>query len=130
MYAKTITIENDCWLASNVVVCAGVTIGEGCVIGAGSVVTRDIPPQFIGSWKSMQGYPTDYRRGFCLFEKGTVLITVSPPATETSSQSDFSLYPYKILHRTARCHYLPAAHTPSARRQKEFRAGFRFHSLL
>ena len=35
---------DNCWLASNVVVCGGVTIGEGCVIGAGSVVTRDIPP--------------------------------------------------------------------------------------
>ena len=43
-YAKPITIGSDCWLASNVVVCGGVTIGEGCVIGAGSVVTRDIPP--------------------------------------------------------------------------------------
>lgn len=43
-YAKPIAIGNDCWLASNVVVCGGVTIGEGCVIGAGSVVTRDIPP--------------------------------------------------------------------------------------
>lgn len=42
-YAKPITIGNDCWLASNVVVCGGVTIGDGCVIGAGSVVTRDIP---------------------------------------------------------------------------------------
>lgn len=42
-YAKPITIGDNCWLASNVVVCAGVTIGEGCVIGAGSVVTRDIP---------------------------------------------------------------------------------------
>ena len=39
-----ITIKDNCWLASNVVVCGGVTIGEGCVIGAGSVVTRDIPP--------------------------------------------------------------------------------------
>ena len=29
--------------SSNVVICGGVTIGEGCVIGAGSVVTRDIP---------------------------------------------------------------------------------------
>lgn len=43
-YAKPITIGSDCWIASNVVVCGGVTIGEGCVIGAGSVVTRDIPP--------------------------------------------------------------------------------------
>ncbi len=43
-YAKPITIKDNCWLASNVVVCGGVTIGEGCVIGAGSVVTRDIPP--------------------------------------------------------------------------------------
>ena len=42
-YAKPITIEDNCWLASNVVVCGGVTIGEGSVIGAGSVVTRDIP---------------------------------------------------------------------------------------
>ena len=42
-YGKPITIGNDCWIASNVVVCAGVTIGDGCVIGAGSVVTRDIP---------------------------------------------------------------------------------------
>ena len=42
-YARPITIENNCWLASNVVVCGGVTIGEGSVIGAGSVVTRDIP---------------------------------------------------------------------------------------
>lgn len=43
-YAKPVTVGSSCWLASNVVICAGVTIGEGCVIGAGSVVTRDIPP--------------------------------------------------------------------------------------
>ncbi|MBD5099333.1 MAG: sugar O-acetyltransferase [Clostridiales bacterium] len=42
-YAKPITIEDDCWIAANVVVCGGVTIGRGCVIGAGSVVTKDIP---------------------------------------------------------------------------------------
>ena len=43
-YAKPITIESDCWIAGNVVICGGVTIGHDCVIGAGSVVTRDIPP--------------------------------------------------------------------------------------
>lgn len=42
-YARPIRIGNDCWLASNVVVCGGVEIGDGCVIGAGSVVTRSIP---------------------------------------------------------------------------------------
>lgn len=43
-YAKPIKIGNDCWFGANVTVCPGVTIGDGCVIGAGSVVTRDIPP--------------------------------------------------------------------------------------
>ncbi len=42
-YAKPITIGNNCWIASNVTVIGGVKIGNGCVIGAGSVVTRDIP---------------------------------------------------------------------------------------
>lgn len=42
-YAKPIVIEDGCWLATNVTVCGGVTIGKNSVIGAGSVVTRDIP---------------------------------------------------------------------------------------
>lgn len=42
-YAKPVTIEDGCWLASGVTVCGGVTIGRESVIGAGSVVTRDIP---------------------------------------------------------------------------------------
>ena len=48
-YAKPIVIKDDCWLASNVIVCVGVTIGEGSVIGAGSVVTRDIPPHSLAA---------------------------------------------------------------------------------
>ena len=42
-YAKPVHIGSDCWFGANVVVCPGVTIGNNCVIGAGSVVTRDIP---------------------------------------------------------------------------------------
>ncbi|MBR6763376.1 MAG: sugar O-acetyltransferase [Clostridia bacterium] len=42
-YAKPVTIGKDCWFGANVTVCPGVTIGDGCVIGAGAVVTRDIP---------------------------------------------------------------------------------------
>lgn len=44
-YAKPIAIGDDCWFGANVVVCPGVTIGDGCVVGAGSVVTRDLPPR-------------------------------------------------------------------------------------
>lgn len=43
-YAKPVTIGNDCWFGANVTVCPGVSIGDNCVIGAGSVVTRSIPP--------------------------------------------------------------------------------------
>lgn len=42
-YGSPVTIEDNCWLGGNVIVCGGVTIGSGSVIGAGSVVTRDIP---------------------------------------------------------------------------------------
>lgn len=62
-YAKPITIKDNCWLASNVVVCGGVTIGEGCVIGAGSVVTRDIPPYSLGLPEIPAGHPPDNREG-------------------------------------------------------------------
>ncbi len=38
-----ITVGDDSWIAANVVLTAGVTIGRHCVIAAGSVVTKDIP---------------------------------------------------------------------------------------
>lgn len=42
-YARPITIGDDCWLGGHVVVLPGVTIGKGCTIAAGAIVTRDIP---------------------------------------------------------------------------------------
>jgi len=41
---KSIIIGSDVWFGGGVIVCPGVTIGDRCVIGAGSVVTKDIPP--------------------------------------------------------------------------------------
>lgn len=38
-----VRIANDCWIGGGAIICPGVTIGEKTVIGAGSVVTRDIP---------------------------------------------------------------------------------------
>lgn len=41
--AKPIVIGNNVWLGGGVIVCPGVTIGDNSVIGAGAVVTRNIP---------------------------------------------------------------------------------------
>jgi maltose O-acetyltransferase len=46
-YAPEIHIGNNVWIACNVVVCGGVTIGDNAVIGAGSVVTKDIPGNYV-----------------------------------------------------------------------------------
>jgi maltose O-acetyltransferase len=43
-YARPIVIGSDVWVGGAAVICPGVTIGDRSVIGAGSVVTRDIPP--------------------------------------------------------------------------------------
>ncbi len=41
---KRTTIGNDVWIGYGAMVIGGVTIGDGAVIGAGSIVTKDIPP--------------------------------------------------------------------------------------
>jgi maltose O-acetyltransferase len=46
-FAKPITIGDDVWVGGGAIVCPGVTIGSRTVIGAGSVVTRDIPPDVV-----------------------------------------------------------------------------------
>lgn len=42
-----VIIEDDCWIAANAVILAGVTVGKGSVIAAGSIVTKDVPPYSI-----------------------------------------------------------------------------------
>jgi acetyltransferase-like isoleucine patch superfamily enzyme len=44
---QTVTIANDVWIGSHVVVLAGVAIGKGVVIAAGAVVTKDVPENCI-----------------------------------------------------------------------------------
>ena len=39
-----VIIGDDCWIAANSIILAGVTIGKGSVVAAGSVVTKDVPP--------------------------------------------------------------------------------------
>jgi putative colanic acid biosynthesis acetyltransferase WcaF len=50
--ARPITIETQAWIAARAIVVPGVRVGPGCVVGAGSVVTRDLP-----AWTVCAGNP-------------------------------------------------------------------------
>ncbi|RNL56903.1 acyltransferase [Pedobacter jejuensis] len=50
--SKPIKIESDAWIGMNCVILKGVTIGEGAIVGAGSVVTKDVLP-----WTIVGGNP-------------------------------------------------------------------------
>ena len=41
---NAVTIEDDVWIGANAVILPGVTIGTHCVVAAGAVVTKDVPP--------------------------------------------------------------------------------------
>jgi len=45
-YKKT-NIGADCWVGNNAVILSGLFVGEGAIVGAGSVVTKDVPPYAI-----------------------------------------------------------------------------------
>ncbi|KAK6535250.1 Maltose acetyltransferase [Orbilia ellipsospora] len=46
-FGKPVIIEEDCWIAGNVTILPGVKIGVGATVGAGAVVTRDVPPHTV-----------------------------------------------------------------------------------
>lgn len=46
---KTVYIGNDVWIGDRVILMPGVHIGDGCIIGAGAVVTHDIPPYCVAA---------------------------------------------------------------------------------
>ena len=48
-YGADVVIGNNVWIGGNAVICPGVRIGDNVVIGAGSVVTKDIPAQTIAA---------------------------------------------------------------------------------
>lgn len=46
---RPVTIGSDCWIGGGAIICPGVTIGDRSVIGAGSVVTRNIPADVVAA---------------------------------------------------------------------------------
>jgi galactoside O-acetyltransferase len=46
-YNESVRIGKNCWLGAGVIVLPGVSIGDGTVVGAGSVVTRDLPANVV-----------------------------------------------------------------------------------
>jgi acetyltransferase-like isoleucine patch superfamily enzyme len=52
IYCDPVTIHDDVWIGMNAVILQGVTIGRGAIVGAGAVVTRDVPP-----WSVVMGVP-------------------------------------------------------------------------
>ena len=46
---RPVFVGNDVWLGDRGIILPGVHIGDGCIIGAGSVVTRDIPPYSVAA---------------------------------------------------------------------------------
>ena len=43
-YSSPIYINSNVWIAASSMLCPGVTIGDGCVVGARSLVTSNLPP--------------------------------------------------------------------------------------
>lgn len=69
LVTKPIRVGDHAWVAAESFVHPGVTIGDGCVVGARSVVTRDLPP-----WMVCSGHP-------CVPIKERILAGTLSPAT-------------------------------------------------
>lgn len=61
MYPKSVKIGRNVWIGSNSTILPGVTVGDNAVIGAGSVVTRDVPENIV-----VAGNPAKVIK--CIFE--------------------------------------------------------------
>lgn len=54
---RPVVIGSQCWIGARAIILKGVRIGDGAIIGAGSVVTRDVPP-----WSIVAGNPAEVVR--------------------------------------------------------------------
>lgn len=67
---KPITVGEDCWFGGNCIVLPGVTIGKGVTIGAGSVVTKDVPDYVVVAGNPARVIKKIERPGEVVLEEG------------------------------------------------------------
>ncbi|MFM5035280.1 MULTISPECIES: acyltransferase [Aeromonas] len=58
--SKTVTLKQGCWIGANSIILPGVTIGYNAVVGAGSIVTKDVPPGVV-----VAGNPAKFIKNCC-----------------------------------------------------------------
>ncbi|MBI4575847.1 MAG: acyltransferase [Planctomycetes bacterium] len=78
MVAKPVVIEDEVWIGSHAVILPGVTIGRGAVVGAGSVVTHDVPPYGI-----VVGIPARVKATRPTAPEGRLSCNSGPPRVDT-----------------------------------------------
>lgn len=83
-----VIIGDDCWLGTNTTILQGVTLGRGCIVGAGAVVTKSVPPYAI-----VAGVPA--RVIAATFSKEDILeheSMIYPPDERMSVEDVFALF--------------------------------------
>ncbi len=86
-YGKEVTIGDYTWIGGSSVICPGVHIGECCVIGAGSVVTHDIP-----AWSIAVGNPCRVVRRITEEDRRNLLH--GEPIDEEAWQDILGIFPF------------------------------------
>ena len=96
-YALPITVGSHTWICGDVVIAPGVTIGENCVIGAGSVVTKDIPDNSFAA-----GNPCKVIRNITEADKQTVANLTLDDDTKDNIYKQEHGYMYYVMDKALR----------------------------
>ena len=96
-------IGDNVWCGANVVITSGVTVGERCVIGANSVVTRDLPPLSIASFRPSSPTRRTMLSGPASRQLGLPAPNIVDCQTQSSSPSRVTTYSPRFESVRSRC---------------------------
>ncbi|EJU00464.1 trimeric LpxA-like protein [Dacryopinax primogenitus] len=107
-YAGSVLIGDDCWIGGHVTILPGVTIGQGCTIGAGSVVTKSIPEWSVAILTSFRSVPRPAHDCFGLSSIGTPFGDKASVIPSLTSHEFRHLQVYDVKTILSVCLALPA----------------------